>query len=184
MVAEMKAEADAALEDYRSEYLQQEYGKDVLKSLMDEAKKEYKKVVDELGILKSGDKGRITGKGLKLKIRNLEQSIENASPNKKECLEEFSLVRAQKLQVPDLEADAAVLTGILEIAYAKVRERKTREGRACLSKLVSNTTPLVAGARGLLCGRVRGSRVLDSRSVRPDAGAEEKGEDGVQEAER
>eukprot|EP00518_Triparma_eleuthera_P015945 CAMPEP_0197571044 /NCGR_PEP_ID=MMETSP1320-20131121/41752_1 /TAXON_ID=91990 /ORGANISM="Bolidomonas sp., Strain RCC2347" /LENGTH=1853 /DNA_ID=CAMNT_0043133525 /DNA_START=185 /DNA_END=5743 /DNA_ORIENTATION=- len=135
LVSEMKAEADAALEDYRSEYLQQEYGKDVLKSLRDEAAKEYKKVVDELGFLKTGDKGRITGKGLKLKIYNLEQSIENASPNKKECLEEFGLVRAQKLQVPDLEADAAVLTGILEIAYAKVLEdfcSTEFNGRGCL----------------------------------------------------
>ena len=90
LVAEGKAEVDAALEDFRSEYLQQEYGKDVLKTLRDEAQANYKKVVGELGELKTSDKGKVTGKGLKLKIYNLQESIKSASPNKQECLEEVS----------------------------------------------------------------------------------------------
>ncbi|GMH87821.1 hypothetical protein TL16_g10972 [Triparma laevis f. inornata] len=144
LVAEMKAEVNAALEDFRSEYLQQEYGKDILKTLRDEAQTHYKKVVVELGELKTSDKGKVTGKGLKLKIYNLRESIKSASPNKQECLEEFAKVRAQKLHVGDGEADAAVLTGVLEIPYDQVLSGFCNvefKGRGCLIGGVFNPQP-------------------------------------------
>jgi hypothetical protein len=88
LVAEMKAERDAALEDFRSEYLQQQYGKDVLKTLKADAEKAYKKVADELGVLKVSEKdGKVSGKGLLYKIWQSEENIRNATPNKAELLE-------------------------------------------------------------------------------------------------
>ena len=88
LVAEMKAERDAALEDFRSEYLQQQYGKDVLKTLKADAEKAFKKVADELGSLKVAEKdGKVTGKGLLYKIWQSEENIRNATPNKAELLE-------------------------------------------------------------------------------------------------
>jgi len=97
LVAEMKAERDAALEDLRSEYLQQQYGKEVLKTLKADAEKAYKKGVDELGVLKVGDKGKVTGKGLLFKVWQSEENIRNATPNKAELLEgEAVAVRGAK----------------------------------------------------------------------------------------
>ena len=86
---ELKEEKDAALEDARSEYLQNEYGKEVLKSMKVEAEKEWKKAVDELGVLKVDEKtGKKSGRGLKMKTWLLEESISNASPSKAELKEE------------------------------------------------------------------------------------------------
>jgi len=70
-LAELKEERDAALADFRSEYLQQEYGKDVLRQLKNETEAAYKKCYDEVGILKV-EGNRTSGRGLKIKIYQLD----------------------------------------------------------------------------------------------------------------
>ena len=152
VLAELKEEKDAALADSRSQYLQQEYGKEVLKKLKMETEAAYKKVVDEVGVLKTtnnnnnnnNNNNKVSGKGLKMNIHQLEQNILNASPSKAECLEEFSKVRAQSLMVASKEEDAAVLVGVLEKAYGECLETYcgfTLEGRGKLIEGVMDCVP-------------------------------------------
>mmetsp|Transcript_17387 Transcript_17387/g.21331 ORF Transcript_17387/g.21331 Transcript_17387/m.21331 type:complete len:763 (+) Transcript_17387:132-2420(+) len=96
-LAEAKAERDAAFADARSEYLQQRYGKPMLKQLARDADDAYKRLLTELG-------NDVVG--AKADLKRAASAVANASPTEAEHASLRKLLEKYKLDIPDPQADA------------------------------------------------------------------------------
>ena len=96
-LADAKSERDAAFADARSEYLQQRYGKAMLKDLAKEADDSYKRVLSALGNDVSGARAD---------LKRAASAVANASPSEAEQTALRKLLEKYKLDQPNPEADA------------------------------------------------------------------------------
>ena len=96
LLAEAKGERDNATADARSEYLQEQYGKEVLKGLRDKASQAYAKLDKEQ-------------KTVEREIKSAELSISMQKPTRAEYEAEWEAVQAKNYHKPNDDADIAAL---------------------------------------------------------------------------
>merc|ERR1712185_24723 len=101
LLAEAKGERDNATADARSEYLQEQYGKEVLKGLRDKASQAYAKLDKEQ-------------KTVEREIKSAELSISMQKPTRAEYEAEWEAVQAKNYHKPNDDADIAALAALAE----------------------------------------------------------------------
>lgn len=112
-LADAKAERDAAFVDARSEYLQQRYGKAMLKQLAKEADEQYRKIVADLG-----SDASVTG--ARADLRRAAAAVANAHPSQADHAALRKLLERNELDKVNTEKDAADLASLRERVSEKL----------------------------------------------------------------